>query len=282
MGQSENGQDSSGFFSKLFNRGGQKDAAEEIQDLIDEREEDAPLTKNEKDLISAALQFSTVEADDIAVPRSEIVALHIDDGFEKCLELFQKTRHSRLLVFGKDMDDILGFLTFKDVMLAVGDNQEEFKLSEVVRAVPFVPDTMPVPRVLQLLKKHRVQMAVVVDEYGGTAGIITLKDVLEELVGDIDDEHALTRMHLMPLKNGRYKVDPRMPIAELEAHLNTSLTTAEEEVEFETVSGWVLHLAGHFPNVGEQFELPSGHFIIVTEADERRIIGLELVHGKTA
>ena len=249
---------------------------EDLHDLIADREEDTPFTQDDKELIAAALHFSSIEADDVSVARSDIVAVKHSASFQDCLAILQENRYSRMPVYGEDLDDILGFITFKDVMLYVG-KEKTFEVGKILRAATFVPDAMPIPQVLQLMKKNKVQMALVVDEYGGTAGLITLKDILEELVGDMTDEHEEATLVLVALKGGRYRLDPKMSLEDFATHLGQPLAADLDDLAFETVGGLVLSLAGRVPEQGETFDLPTGQQLKVTESDGRRILGLEIL-----
>lgn len=254
---------------------------EEIHDLIDSREEsDIPLTEEEKHLIIASLKFSSVSVDSVSVPRADIVTVSANMGFDDIIGVFKKSGYSRLPVIRNDMDDVIGFITLKDIIRFVG-SAHEFDLRKVARSCTFVPDTQSIAHVLQEMRRAKVQMAVVLDEYGGTAGLITLKDILEHLVGDIEDENEQDEPTLfIPLPGGKYQLDPRMPIEELEERLKLSFHLEhdedDDERDYETVGGLVLSLARHVPEAGESFSLPNGCVFKVIEADARRILKLEL------
>jgi CBS domain containing-hemolysin-like protein len=254
---------------------------DEIHDLIDSREEsDIPLTEEEKHLIVASLKFSSVSVDSVSVPRADIVTVGATMKFDEVIEVFKKSGHSRLPIIRNNMDDVIGFITLKDIVRFIG-TEAEFDLRKVARPCTFVPDTQSIAHVLQEMRRAKVQMAVVLDEYGGTAGLITLKDILEHLVGDIEDENEQDEPTLfIPLPGGKYQLDPRMPIDELEERLKLSFLMADEEEDeerpYETVGGLVLSLARHVPDVGESFTLPNGCTFKVLEADARRILKLEL------
>ncbi len=252
---------------------------EEIHDLIDSREEsDIPLTEEEKHLIIASLKFSSVSVDSVSVPRADIVTVEANLTFDEVIEVFKTSGHSRLPVIRGDRDDVIGFITLKDIIRLIGD-ETTFDLRKIARPCTFVPDTQSIAHVLQEMRRSKVQMAVVLDEYGGTAGLITLKDILEHLVGDIEDENDDEEPLLFqPMAGGRYHMDPRMSIEELQDRLKMSFETDEEEEDrdFETVGGLILNLARHVPEAGETFTLDNGCTFKVLEADARRIRMLEL------
>lgn len=239
-----------------------------------------PLTEHDRKLLGAALQFSTVEADEVSVPRSEIMYVHEHDGFEKILSVFAESHHSRLPVVKRDLDDVQGFILLKDIVGYIA-NPATFDIKNVLRPCTVVPGSMSIAKVLQHMRHHTVQIAMVVDEYGGTSGLITARDILQQLVGDMHDEHRTSPLMFMPLADGRFKLDPKLMLRDLEERLKISLTdpTADEPT-FETVGGYLLHRAGHVPSKGESFLLPNGDTLVVVDADTRRIRLLELIPAK--
>lgn len=267
------------WFTKKFQTG----VHEEISHIIEDREEsEAPLTFEERELIRAALKFRDVEADEIAIPRHEIVFLSAKDSFKKIQKVFVKTGHSRLPVCGEDLDDVIGFITLKDVVRFIG-REDDFKLDEVVRSCPFVPDTLSINRVLQMMKAKKVQLAIVLDEYGGTSGLISLKDILEELVGDIDDENDEPESEMVrKLAAGQLQIDPRMEVEDFEEYLGYKLKLDEDDDgDYETIGGLILQLAGRVPTTSEKFSLPSGETFEILEADARRILKIKFIsNGK--
>lgn len=252
----------------------------ELHALIEQREEDnTPLTVHEKELIANALQFRNVDADEVSVPRSEIIYLKAEDTFEQVMTTFQKTRHSRLPVVGEDLDDVLGFITLKDIICFV-ENPQDFSLKNTLRPATFVPDTMPLPRVLQLMKKSKVQLVMIADEYSGTAGLLSLKDILEELVGEVEDEHETEDTPLYKsIGINRYWLDAKLPIEDATKYLNLKLPlpegVAENDLPYETMGGLILHLAGRVPATGESLKLGQ-HTATITESDGRRVTALEI------
>jgi CBS domain containing-hemolysin-like protein len=214
----------------------------------------------------------------VSVPRADIVTVEAGMTFDEVIEVFKVSGHSRLPIIRGDRDDVIGFITLKDIIRLIG-NDDAFDLRKLARPCTFVPDTQSIAHVLQEMRRSKVQMAMVLDEYGGTAGLITLKDILEHLVGDIEDENDDEEPTLfIPMPGGRYQLDPRMTIEEIQDRLKMSFETDEEEEErdFETVGGLILNLARHVPEVGESFTLNNGCSFKVLEADARRILKLEL------
>ena len=266
------------FIKKWFSRKFSQNVGEEIQTLIDEREEAGEqLSDDERELIAASLKFGDIDADTICVPRSDIISVPRSASFEEVLNVFKESEFSRLPVHGKDLDEIVGFVTLKDMVRYFGKSHD-FELKKAVRACCFVPDSMYLPQVLAEMRKRKVQLAVVVDEYGGTAGLITGKDILEQLIGDIEDENEQpdSKSRIQHLSKGRFRIDPRAEIEELEGQ-HVELLGADEEGDYDTVSGFILEILGRMPEKGERIELPTGHGLVVNAVDGRRIRQLTFI-----
>jgi CBS domain containing-hemolysin-like protein len=258
------------------------DTEQAWHDLLEETQEAGEtLTEHERSLVSAALQLDTVEAEEVSLARSEIVFLDINDPFKQVLQIFKTSRKSRLPVVEKDLDHVKGFISLKDIITFVG-KEESFRLANIVRPATFIPETMSVDRVLQHMKKSRTQIAIVVDEYGGTAGLVTLKDILEKLVGDIEDEDEDVRPAApSALGSGHFRIDPRMEVESFYNFFNFSNETDDQD-DFETVGGLVLALAGRIPQKGESFTDNSGLTYTVTATNGRQILELEVLKTEPA
>lgn len=260
-------------WGKLFKRDGDQD----LQDLIESREEEEPLTEEEKMLITSVLEFGSITAGDACVPRSDIVYLSRKGDYKTVVNMFKETGYSRLPVCGKDLDEVVGFVTLKDMIQYFGE-EETFELKRVMRPCTFVPESLSIPSVLDEMRNRTVQVAIVVDEYGGTEGLITVKDIMEELVGDLDDENEQenSSYNVVELVGGRLQLDARMEIEDMDEKLIDLLGASDEE-DYETLGGFVLDFCGKVPVEGEQLELPTGSTLIVTKSDGRRIQKLTLI-----
>lgn len=247
------------------------EVGEEIQNLIESRDEtEEPLSDEEKELIASALKFSAIDADDACVARSEVVYVQSEDSFERIRDTFAKSGHSRLPVVGEDLDDIRGFVTIKDIFNFIG-REGVFRLKDVLRQCTYVPSSLSVSSVLTQMRQNRVQMAIVVDEYGGTSGLITLKDILAELVGDIEDENEVVEaVAVVQLTGGRYQLDPRLAVDDMDESVRKEIGVSLSE-EYETLGGYVLHRLGRVPEKGEKVKLPQGGKFLITDSDGRRI-----------
>ncbi len=263
---------------KAFSR--VKKAAElspHIDDLyaaFEEREGDAPLKRHERELLENTLAFSATTADDVGMPRAEIVGIPHTAHFANVLKAFQDSYHSRLPVIGTDLDDVKGLVTLKDVIALVG-REQDFSMDKLVRPVTFVPESMPLPRVLHIMKRTRVPLVMVSDEFGGTSGLITLKDILEEILGDFEDEHEDSKgPGLTSLGNKRYRVQGDYALEDLDSQLNTDLSATYDDVE--TIGGAVMREAKTVPVKGQTFHLQGGVHVTVTASDGRRVLAVDV------
>lgn len=266
--------DSLGFVKIYLKKIFTKNVDEDLKSLIEGRDDaEVPLSHDEKELIEAVLRFSSIDADDACVPRSDIVHLSKNDDFDTVVSVFKESGYSRLPVCGKDLDEMVGFVTLKDVFQEMSSTDSAFDLKEVMRPCTFVPESIAIPSVLDAMRANAVQMAIVVDEYGGTTGLITVKDIMEELVGDLEDENEQDQdaaEDIVELADGRFEFDARVELEGLDDSIRLSLAVPESS-ECETVGGFVLDLAGRVPEEGAIFELASGGKLVVVKADGRRI-----------
>ena len=266
------------YFKRLWLKWRAPGAKDEFKALMDDHDEAKDtLSDDEKDLISAVLDFDDVTAEQACIPRSEIIYIKASDTFSTIWETFATSRHTRLPVCGDDLDDVKGFITLKDVIPHAQTNGKNFALATTMRQAVFVPASMTLPDVLRIIRTSRSALVLVADEYGGTTGLLTLKDIIEELVGDLDDEHAPTGpVQLIPLGNNTYSVDPRADLEDLADQLKQDALRPHDESPVDTLGGLVLKEAGRVPVVGEEFTLPGEVTAKVLESDGRRIQRLSL------
>ncbi|MBR0661636.1 hemolysin family protein [Neoroseomonas oryzicola] len=233
--------------------------------------DDSDLDTHERALLSNVLRLQGTTAYDIMVPRADITAMPEDYTLEQAIHFIQKDGHSRYPVYRESLDDIVGMVHIKDVFAAVGKSGP-FDLKAILRKPLFVVPSIPVLDLLLQMRQQRMHMALVVDEYGGIDGLITIEDLVETIVGDISDEHdedAAPQMTERP--DGTIELDARMPIAAFEAHLGPVLTDEERAADIDTVGGLVFTLAGRVPAKGELVSHPSGLEFRILDADPRRI-----------
>lgn len=251
---------------------------ESIAELVQEAAE-APQTpgevpeldRQERALIANVLRLRGISADDVMVPRADIVAMRADVTLGEALEQIRREGHSRLPVYRENLDDILGMVHIKDVFAYVG-KPEAFSLESILRRPLMVAPQVPVLDLLLQMRQSRMHMALVVDEYGGIDGLVTIEDLVETITGDISDEHdEVPGPMLAERADGSLDIDARLPVEDFEARMGNVLTDDEREADIDTVGGLVFTLAGRVPARGEVVSHPSGIEFRVLDADARRI-----------
>jgi magnesium and cobalt transporter len=262
----------------LRRRAGEHRLRDEIAELVQEAEDhpdmdESPLELDpqERALIANVLHLRGTTVDDLMVPRADIVAMEIDTDFQKALAQIRSEGHSRMPVYREQMDDIVGMIHIKDVFAYVG-RPEAFRLEDIVRKPLLVSPQTPVLDMLLQMRQAHMHMALVIDEYGGIDGLVTIEDLVETIVGDISDEHdELERPLIMERAEGVIDLEARLPIEEFEARFGAFLTDDEREADIDTVGGLVVTMAGRVPARGEVITHPSGWEFRILEADARRI-----------
>ncbi|MCU0729288.1 MAG: hemolysin family protein [Sphingopyxis sp.] len=270
----------------ILRTGSEPTLREQIEDVIDEADEDAvdgsnggtadEMAQVERDMLRNMLGFGEKTVDDVAVPRSDIIAIAEDASFADVVALFAEADHSRLPVYKGTLDDVVGMLHVKDVFAILAAKQRPPKsLNALMRQPLYVPQSMRATELLAEMRAKRTHLAIVLDEYGGTDGLLTIEDLVEEIVGDIEDEHDDAPEDLLtPAGLGVWDVDARIEIEEVAERLDAKLADVEEDVD--TLGGLAFVLAGHVPQPGESFAHSSGWKLEIVEADTRRVQKLRL------
>ena len=240
-----------------------KMSPEELLMLVNEVQQDGSIDKDEGDLLKNAIGFSEQEAQDILIHRVDLAALPVTASKEEVADLFTQTKYSRLLIYREDIDHIIGTIHQKDFYVGCGVTDKP--LEEILSPALFVLENEPISLLLKKLQSAKTQVAVVVDEYGGTCGIVTMEDILEELVGEIWDEHDEEEVFLRKLGPDAYAVDAAMDFDDFAAYFH--LKTDSEMV---SVSGWVMEQFGRVPEAGDSFTL-DGLRVEVTRVENHRI-----------
>ena len=232
-----------------------------------ESEEDkALIERDEQRLLQSIVDFGGTLVREVMTPHPDIVAIPADATIEQLRALFQEQEYSRIPVYKENLDNILGIVYVKDLVLLAPTEPMSQSLERLLRPGAFVPETKRVPELLKEFQRKQVQMAIVVDEYGGTAGLVTLEDLLEEIVGEIRDEYDVETEPVVDEGNGSWVFSAKANIDEVRDRLKVEI----EPEGFETVGGYVLTRVGRVPQVGETFEL-DGMQVEVLEAERRRI-----------
>ena len=218
---------------------------EELLTLVNEVQEDGTIDEDEGGLLRNAIEFSDQEARDILIHRTDLAALPITATKEEIAEMFTETKFSRLLIYQDTIDDILGIIHRKDFYVGCGITEKEVK--DIISPAIFVLESEPIRMILKKQQKAKTHVAVVVDEYGGTCGIVTMEDILEELVGEIWDEHEEAEVLLRRIAPDTYLIDASMDFEEFADYFKL-----DEESEMVSVSGWVMEQFGRVPEQGDQ------------------------------
>jgi magnesium and cobalt transporter len=257
-------------------RNGETSLREELEELIEEHEEEqAPGDAHERTLLTNILKLHELSAADIMVPRVDIVALEIDTPFAEAVKQLVEHGHSRTPLYRETLDDVVGIVHIKDLLPYAADGKP-VALGKIARKVLFVAPSMPVLDLLLQMRLSRVHMALVVDEFGGIDGLVTIEDVIEEIVGEIEDEHDdADRPKLIERPDGTLIADARIKLDALRERMPGALPAGEEE-SIESLGGLVTALAGRVPGRGEVVRHPSGIEFEVLDADPRRVKRLRL------
>jgi magnesium and cobalt transporter len=256
-----------------------------IEEIIEQAEAEGegqtgeePITAGERNLLRNIFLLRDLTARDVKVPRADIVAVDETIGFDDLLNELNTHGHSRLPVYRESLDDVIGFIHIKDLVAARAGGRP-FDLKAILRQVLFVAPSMRVVDLLLQMRLSRQHLALVIDEFGGTDGLITIEDLVEQIVGEIQDEHDIAEgPKLLPRPDGTLIADARATIEEFEERIGPVLSEEEREADIDTVGGLVVHLAGRVPSRGELVAHPSGITFEVIDADPRRLRRLRLRH----
>ncbi|HKL26028.1 MAG TPA: hemolysin family protein [Desulfuromonadales bacterium] len=238
----------------------------ELQDAINSSEEEGILNEAEGDMLQSIFEFGDTIVREVMVPRTDMVCCSADASLEELRNLILQTGHSRIPIYEGSLDRIAGVLYAKDLLRYWGAESRELNLREVMRKAYFIPETNRIESLLDIFRVERVHIAIVVDEYGGTSGLITIEDLIEEIIGDIQDEYDTETDLVEPQKDGSLLVDARANVEELEEYFEIEIPRDK----FDTVGGYLFHLMGTVPAPGEKIT-DNGLVLLVVDSDERRI-----------
>jgi magnesium and cobalt transporter len=272
---------------RFFDSDGERSLREQLEDAIDEHAashgepDDATppngdLSQVERQMVKNLLHFSEHDADDVAIPRGEIVALNAAATWDEVVAAFAEHGHSRLLVYRDTLDEVIGMMHIKDVFQIIATSAvPPADWTTLMRQPLFVPQARTALDVLADMRQQRIHIAVVLDEYSGTDGLITIEDLVEEIVGEIEDEHDdAAEEWIVPLENGMWDCDARAELDDVAEKIDPRLAEVEEAVD--TLGGLAFVLAESVPPVGTVVTHPSGWRMEVTEADETHVKRLRL------
>ncbi|MDK9717977.1 MAG: hemolysin family protein [Trichlorobacter sp.] len=252
--------------------GRKKVTEEEIHDLIEAGEEEGIVDEQEREMISAILELDNTVVREIMVPRTAMAAISIEASVRETIDAIIACGHSRIPVYDGTLDNIIGLLYAKDLLKSWGMEDAGIHLQDLIRQPFFTPETKTLELLLQEFKKKKVHLAIVVDEYGGTSGLVTIEDLLEQIVGDIQDEYDMEEELYTCDPDGSITTDARLPIEELEEQFQLEI----ERDKFDTVGGLVVHLADGIPTAGTVVT-GEGLEIEILDADPRKVKRVRIV-----
>ena len=254
----------------------------ETFELVDNLRESSDLSDDQTNMLGNLLQLGNIQISDIMVPRADIVSININSSFEDTLNLFLEAAHSRMPVYKEQLDNIVGMIHVKD-LLPYWHKNLEFSINNVKRNVLFSSPSMLVSDLLGQMRATRTHLAIIVDEHGGTDGIVTIEDLVEEIVGEIEDEHdSKEEPFITTLDNGALLVNARTNIVDLEMALGVNFSDVEAYEGIETVGGLIFNIIGKIPKVNDHIPEPKlGINFKILEADHRKIHKVMVSRGET-
>jgi CBS domain containing-hemolysin-like protein len=256
---------------KLFSTDEQSRLEEEIQSIIDKGEEKGLIDSQSGEMIQSILEFRDTVVREVMIPRTEMISIRSDATIEEILELTIKHGHTRIPVYAENIDNIVGILNVKDLLKFWSKSISEKDILANLRKPYYIPETKNTHHLLHELKQKKYHIAIVIDEYGGTSGLVTLEDLIEEIVGEIHDEHDMKKGDIVELNDGYTLIDGRVEIEVIEDYLGIKF----EEGKFETLGGFILNVIKKIPVTGEIIHVDNLEMIIES-ADERSIKKVKL------
>ncbi|HEX4157590.1 MAG TPA: hemolysin family protein [Rhizomicrobium sp.] len=274
----------------LVRRGhGANGIRESLEEVIEESDrQSTELSPQERRMLSNLLKFGELRVGDVMVPRADIVAVEEQTSLRELIESLRKEQHSRLPIYRETLDDPIGLVHVKDLLSLVEIGEDgamrwpDVPISKIRRNILFVPASMPALDLLLQMQTTHMHLALVIDEYGGTDGLVSIEDLVEEIVGDIDDEHDVAEAPLLKaLPDSGWEADARLDLDDFREQTGLELGPEGEDEEVDTLGGLVVSLLGRLPQRGEIVPHPSGIEFEVLEADPRRVKRLRLRRSQT-
>lgn len=251
---------------KLFKERDASRLEDEIQAIIDAGEEEGLIDPQSGEMIQSILEFRDTVAREVMIPRTEIVAISAGAKIEDIMELICRHGHTRMPVYRENIDQIIGVVNVKDLLNFWSKPVTEKEFLSILRKPYYIPETKNISQLLHELKQKKYHMAIVIDEYGGTSGLVTLEDLIEEIVGEIHDEHDTEELGIVDQSDGFTLVDGRVEIEQLEEHFGVTFG----EGKYETLGGLILNAIKRIPATGETVTVDDFE-IVIAAADERTI-----------
>jgi CBS domain containing-hemolysin-like protein len=249
---------------------------DELRAMVDEAEREEVIEEEEREMIHSVFEFGDTIVREVMVPRPDMVVVSQSHSLEQVLEVILRTGFSRIPVYGRDIDDIVGLAYAKDVLRSLHDGQSDKPLAEILRPAPVMPESMRAADCLREMRRRKSHMVIVIDEYGGTSGLVTIEDLLEEIVGEIADEYDREEPNVEPLPNGDFRVNARLSISEVNELLDVELPATE----WDSIGGLLFNLIGDVPREGQEVEFQG--LSLRAERVQGRRVGRVRIHRLTA
>lgn len=270
----------SGFIERVsrFMSGRKRTTEQDINDFIEASEEEGLVNEEECEMIRSIFSLGTTIVREVMVTRTEMACVTVDATVRELLDTIISCGHSRIPVYEDSIDNIIGLLYAKDLLKQWGTDENSLSVRDIMRPPYFIPESKNLEQLLQEFKRKRIHLAIVIDEYGGTSGLITIEDLLEEIVGDIQDEYDREESLLTINPDGSIIADGRLPVEELEEHFDIQI----ERDNFDSVGGLAFHLTGKIPAIGDTIN-GSGLCMKIIDADLRRVkkVSISLISSTT-
>lgn len=248
--------------------------------LIDAASRKSFISNEEQKMMKSIIKIDDVKVSDIMVPRTYIIAMPQDSTLEQIQEVVVKKEHTRMPIYKENLDEIIGFIHSKDLVKFLSHDVKEFDLTSLIRKIMYVPHSMRIMDLLRKMRSSRVHIAVVLDEYGGTDGLVTIKDIMEEIVGEIDDEHDFPENdiynRIYKISNNLFQIGGRVEIEKIEELLEEKIIQDEDSDDFETIGGFILFKMKKIPQIGEILVLNPTLSFKILDADLRSIKLIEI------
>ncbi len=261
---------STNMVSKLFGVGEQEEQTvteEEIKMMVDQGQEKGAIEETEKEIINNVFALNDITASEIMTPRRNVFAIDINENLSKILEDIDEYKYSRIPVYEETIDDIKGILLIKDILKVLND-KKQIKIKNLLKPAYFVPESKPIDEIFKELQRNKNQMAIVIDEYGGTAGLLTMEDILEELVGNIFDEYDDIEVEYEKIDDNTYLIDGGVSLYEFKKIIGVEIP----EGDYETLSGYLIEKLGRLPEENEDIVLEDENLTYkVEEYEDKRI-----------
>jgi CBS domain containing-hemolysin-like protein len=264
----------------IFGENAEPTLRSELEAAIDEHDNEiannGDLSPVERQMLKRLLHFGETTADDVCVPRADIVAVEEQDSFDTIVQLFAKAGHSRFPVYRESLDEVIGMIHIRDIFAAlVAEEPRPTTITGFIRELRYVPESMGVLDLLAEMQVTRTHMAVVIDEYSGTEGLVTIEDIVEEIVGEIEDEHDEEAIELLTqTPDGYWEADARAELDDVAERIDPRLAEIDEDID--TLGGLAFVLAGRVPEQGDCLVHPTGWQLEVREGDSKRVTRLRL------